>query len=65
MATKVGRSLDEIDSKVKKLSSSIKESSKKTKELDRTLRLDPSNTRVAAQQMRALSTQIGQATQNK
>jgi len=63
MATKVGRSLDEIDSKVKQLTSSIKESSKKTKELDRTLRLDPSNTRVAAQQMRALSTQIGQATQ--
>ncbi|MCL2591782.1 MAG: hypothetical protein FWD82_00310 [Defluviitaleaceae bacterium] len=63
MATKVGRSLDEIDSKVKQLSSSIKESSKKTKELDRTLRLDPSNTRVAAQQMRALGAQIGQATQ--
>jgi len=39
MTTKVGRSLDEIDSKVKQLTSSIKESSKKTKELDRTLKL--------------------------
>ena len=63
MATKVGRSLDEIDGKVKQLSQSIKDSTKKTKELDRTLKLDPRNTQVAAQQMRALGTQIGQATQ--
>jgi hypothetical protein len=63
MATQVGRSLSEIDSKVRQLSLSIKESTKKTKELDRTLKLDPSNTRVAAQQMRNLATQIGQATQ--
>jgi len=63
MAANVGRSLDEIDSKVKQLSQSIKDSTKKTKELDRTLKLDPRNTQVAAQQMRALSTQIGQATQ--
>jgi phage-related minor tail protein len=64
MATNVGRSLSEIDNKVRQLSQSIKESSKKTKELDRTLKLDPRSTQVAAQQMRALSTQIGQATQN-
>jgi len=63
MATKVGRSLDEIDNKVKQLSQSIKDSTKKTKELDRTLKLDPRNTQVAAQQMRALATQVGQATQ--
>jgi len=63
VATKVGRSLDDIDAKVRELTTSIKESTKKTKELDRTLKLDLRNTQVAAQQMRSLSTQIGQATQ--
>jgi len=63
MATQVGRSLSEIDNKVRQLAVSIKESTKKTKELDRTLKLDPRNTQVVGQQMRALGTQIGQATQ--
>ena len=63
MATKVGRSLGEIDGKIRQLNQSIKESSKNTKELDRTLKLDPRNTQVAAQHMRGLATQISLATQ--
>jgi len=63
MATQVGRSLSEIDSKVRELNSSIKQSVKVTKDLDRTLKLDPKNIRVAAQNMQGLRNQIGLATQ--
>jgi|GEM_PF-5533834 len=55
MATKVGRSIDDIDAKVRQLNQNIKDGTKKTKELDRTLKLDPRNTSVAAQQMRNLT----------
>ena len=63
MATQVDRSLSEIDSKVRELNSSIKQSVKVTKDLDRTLKLDPKNIRVAAQNMQGLRNQIGLATQ--
>jgi len=63
MATQVGRSLSEIDNKVRQLNVSLKASQKESKELDRTLKLDPRNIQVAAQRMQGLRNQIGQATQ--
>jgi flagellar biosynthesis chaperone FliJ len=61
MSVKVGRSLDEVDAKVKQLSQSIKEGTKKTKELDRVLKLDPRNVKVAAQQIQNLRGQVQNA----
>ena len=63
MSVRVGRSLDEIDSKVKQLNKSIKESSKQTRELDRTLRIDPRNVQATKQRIQGLGQQIGMATQ--
>ena len=63
MATRVGRSLDEIDGKVKQLNKSIKDSTKETRSLDRSLRLDPRNVALAKQRMQQLGGQIQMATQ--
>ena len=59
----IGRSLDEIDSKVKKLNETLKQSTAQTRELDKAVKLDPKATEVAAQRMKNLSNQIGIATQ--
>ncbi len=55
----IGRSLDEIDQKVRGLNSSLRESTQQTRELDKALKLDPKQTELAAQRMRNLETQIG------
>lgn len=59
----VGRSLEEIDQKVKKLNESIKLTTSQTRELDKALKLDSKNTEASAQKMKNLETQIGLATQ--
>ena len=59
----VGRSLDEIDQKVKKLNQTLKQSTDLTRELDKSIKLDPKNTEAVAGKMKNLQTQIGVATQ--
>jgi uncharacterized phage infection (PIP) family protein YhgE len=59
----IGRSLDEIDAKVKKLNETFKQSTAQTRELDKALKLDPKSIEAAAQLMQNLQTQIGLATQ--
>lgn len=59
----IGRSLDEIDSKLKKLNETLKQSTAQTRELDKAIKLDPKATEIAAQRMQNLSNQIGIATQ--
>ena len=59
----VGRSLDQIDTKVKKLNDSLKQSTNLTKELDKSLKFDPKNTEAMANKMTNLKNQIGLATQ--
>ena len=59
----VGRSLEQIDQKVKKLNDSIKQTTSQTRELDKALKLDSKNTEASAQKMKNLETQIGLATQ--
>ena len=59
----VGRSLDEIDQKVKKLNSSLSQSTQLTRELDKSIKLDPKNTEAVTNKMKSLQTQIGLATQ--
>ena len=59
----IGRSLNEIDSKVKKLNETLKQSTDQTRELDKAIKLDPKSTEVAAQRMKNLHAEIGIATQ--
>lgn len=61
--SEVGRSLDEIDLKVKKLNSTLKVSTSQTKELDKALKLDSKNVKASQSKMKNLQTQIGLATQ--
>ena len=59
----VGRSLDDIDQKVKKLNSSIRESTSMVRELDKALRLDPNDAEAMANKMKNLQNEVGLATQ--
>lgn len=59
----VGRSLDQIDQKIKRLNSSIKESTSLTKELDKAIKLDSKNIDAVETKMKTLQNQIGLATQ--
>ena len=59
----VGRSLDEIDAKVKELNATLRESTAQTKEMDKALKLDPKATEVAVRRVQSLKTEIGLATQ--
>lgn len=59
----VGRSLDDIDQKVKKLNASLKMSTDQTKELDKAIKLDPKNTEAVASKMKNLQNQVGLTTQ--
>lgn len=59
----VGRSLEQIDQKVKKLNDSIRQTTSQTRELDKALKLDSKNTEASAQKMKNLETQIGLAIQ--
>ena len=59
----VGRSLDDIDQKVKKLNASLKMSTDQTKELGKAIKLDPKNTEAVASKMKNLQNQVGLTTQ--
>jgi len=59
----VGRSLDSIDQKVKKLNETLKQASDQTRELDKAIKLDPKNIEASTKKMRLLKEQVGQATQ--
>lgn len=59
----VGRSLDDIDQKVKKLNESLRQASEQTRELDKAIKLDPKNIDASTKKMQLLKTQVGQATQ--
>jgi phage-related minor tail protein len=63
MATEIGRSLDEIDQKVKGLNKTLKASTDETKELDKALKLDPKSAETAEKKMKALQTAVGTVTQ--
>lgn len=63
MATGIGRSLEEIDQKVKKLNSTLRSSATETRELDKSLRLDSKNIQAAGQKMQVLQTAVGTAAQ--
>ena len=59
----VGRSLDSIDQKVKKLNETLKQASDQTRELDKAIRLDPKNIEASRKKVQLLKDQVGQATQ--
>ena len=59
----VGRSLEEIDGKVKKLNESLRQSTNLTKELDKAIKLDPKNTEAVTNKMKNLQNQVGLTTQ--
>ncbi len=63
MATEIGRSLEEIDIKVKGLNKTLKDSTAETKELDKALKLDPKSTETVDKKMKTLQAAIGTATQ--
>lgn len=63
MATEIGRSLEEIDNKVKGLNKTLKASTDETKELDKALKLDSKNAEAVTKKMTALQTSVGTATQ--
>ena len=63
MATEIGRSLEEIDSKVKNLNKTLKASADETKELDKALKLDPKSAETVDKKMKTLQTSVGTATQ--
>lgn len=63
MATEIGRSLEEIDQKVKGLNKTLKESAAETKELDKALKLDSKSAETVERKMRTLQTTVGTATQ--
>lgn len=55
----VGRSLDAIDQKVKKLNDTIKQATAQTRELDKAIKLDSKNTDAIASKMKLLENQVG------
>jgi phosphoglycolate phosphatase-like HAD superfamily hydrolase len=59
----IGRSLDEIDQKIKELNASLKQSQSNAKELDKGLKLDSKNTELAKARMKTLETAVGTAAQ--
>lgn len=59
----VGRSLDSIDQKVKKLNETLRQASDQTRELDKAIRLDPKNIEASRKKVQLLKDQVGQATQ--
>ena len=59
----IGRSIGELDNKVRELNKSIKASTDETREFDRALRIDGKNTEAMAGKMRGLQNQIGLASQ--
>jgi len=63
VATEIGRSLEEIDQKVKGLNKTLKASAEETKELDKALKLDSKNAEAVNKKMTALQTSVGTATQ--
>jgi phage-related minor tail protein len=63
MATEIGRSLEDIDIKVKALNKTLSASTAETKELDKALKLDPKATETVERKMGTLQTAVGTATQ--
>lgn len=63
MPTDIGRSLEEIDNKVKNLNKTLKASTDETKELDKALKLDPKSAEACERKMTALQTAVGTAAQ--
>lgn len=63
MATEIGRSLEEIDIKVKGLNKTLKASTAETKELDKTLKLDPKSAETVERKMQTLQNTVGMAAQ--
>lgn len=63
MATEIGRSLEEIDQKVKGLNKTLKASTAETKELDKALKLDPKSAETVDKKMKTLQSSVGTATQ--
>lgn len=61
MALEIGRSISEIDNKVKELNKTLKVSGENTKELDKAL--DPKSAETAERKLRSLHTTVGTATQ--
>lgn len=59
----VGRSLDQIDNKVRKLNESLRQSTTLTRELDKAIKLDPKNTQAVTSKMQNLKNEIGLTTQ--
>lgn len=59
----VGRSLDAIDQKVKKLNETLKQASDQTRELDKAIKLDPKNIEASRKKVQLLKEQVGQTTQ--
>ena len=63
MATEIGRSLEEIDQKVKGLNKTLKESTSETKELGKALKIDPSSAETVERKMQTLQAAVGTAMQ--
>jgi phage-related minor tail protein len=63
MATEIGRSLEEIDIKVKNLNKTLSASTQETKELDKALKLDPKSAETVERKMQGLQTAVGTAAQ--
>jgi hypothetical protein len=63
LATEIGRSLEEIDIKVKGLNKTLQASTAETKELDKALKLDPKAAETVERKMKTLQTAVGTATQ--
>ena len=59
----IGRSLDQVDSKVRQLNDSLRQSTNLTRELDKSIKLDPKNVEAMANKMTILKEQIGMTTQ--
>jgi len=59
----IGRSLSEIDGKVKELNATLRESTAQTREMDKALKFDPKATEIATQRINTLKNAIGTATQ--
>lgn len=63
MAIEIGRSLTEIDMKVKGLNKTLRESTIETKELDKALKLDPKSAEAIDKKMKALQSSVGTSAQ--
>ncbi len=63
MATEIGRSLEEIDLKVKGLNKTLKASTAETKELDKALKLDPKSAETVERKMQIMQNTVGTAAQ--